>query len=77
MSCGCLETTSTSGTIPDAGILLTGDCADLEWCEILTPMFRIFVGDFDGTTYSAARSCDILKAAAFFVASDMCDCPNV
>ena len=56
----------------------SGDSCDALWKSTLVPIFRMFVGDFTSPpTYSDDRICQLLTAAAFFVAGDLCDCPNL
>ena len=78
MSCLCTDTSGTTNT--DSDILFTGDCAisGVSWCEILTPAFRAFVGDLvEPYKYSNNRACQLMEAAAFYLAADLCDCPTL
>lgn len=55
----------------------TGECP--EWTTCLTNMFRVLINDVDPLNYeySDARVCQLLNMAAFYVAGDLCDCPNL
>lgn len=65
----------SSGTIIIPG---TGQACDTVWKATLVPLLRVIIGDFtDPPTYSDDRLCQLLGAAAFFVAGDLCDCPNL
>lgn len=54
------------------------DTECVSWTSALTPMLRVFIGDFeDNAQYTDSRLCQILLSAGFYVSGDLCGCSKL